>query len=163
METIENCAKRTKVDDNGMILRVKRLSENSTLPTRASSLAAGYDLYSARDTVVPPEGKQLVETDIAIAVPEGCYGRVAPRSGLAWKHHIDVGAGVIDRDYRGNVGVVLFNLGKQEFHVKKGDRIAQLVLERVCTPTVEEVEELTETDRGAGGFGSTGGFNSTRA
>lgn len=162
MEAMESCSKRTKVDDHGMVLRVKRLSENATIPTRASSLAAGYDLYSARDIVIPAEGKQLVETDIAIAVPEGCYGRVAPRSGLALKHHIDVGAGVIDRDYRGNVGVVLFNLGKQEFNVKKGDRIAQLVLERVCTPDVQEVQELTETERGAGGFGSTGGFSTTQ-
>jgi dUTP pyrophosphatase len=89
-------------------------------------------------------------------VPPGTYGRVAPRSGLAWKHSIDVGAGVIDEDYRGNVGVILFNLSDVDFEVKEGDRIAQLVLEKIVTPEVEEVEELDESARGAGGFGSTG-------
>ncbi len=84
------------------------------------------------------------------------YGRVAPRSGLAWKKHIDIGAGVIDADYTGDVGVVLFNHAKEDFEVKKGDRVAQLILERYETAIVEEVEDLEETARGAGGFGSTG-------
>jgi len=137
-------------------LKVKKLSENATLPVRSSPLAAGYDLASAEDTVVPAQGKALVKTDLSIKVPSGTYGRVAPRSGLAWKNFIDTGAGVIDEDYRGNVGVVLFNHAKEDFIVKKGDRIAQLVLERIATPPVEEVENLDNTDRGAGGFGSTG-------
>ncbi|XP_064388547.1 deoxyuridine 5'-triphosphate nucleotidohydrolase-like [Halichondria panicea] len=137
-------------------LQVKRLSDKATLPTRGSPFAAGYDLYSAQDVTICPEGKALVKTDIAIAVPEGCYGRVAPRSGLSWKHHIDVGAGVIDYDYRGNVGVVLFNLAKQEYKVQKGDRIAQLVLERIFTPPVVEMDSLDNTERGTGGYGSTG-------
>ena len=81
---------------------------------------------------------------------------MAPRSGLAVKHGIDVGAGVVDYDYRGPLGVVLFNFGQEPFEVKAGDRIAQLVLERIVTPAVEEVEELDSTERGAGGFGSTG-------
>lgn len=89
-------------------------------------------------------------------MPAGCYGRVAPRSGLAAKHGIDVGAGVIDEDYRGNIGVVLFNHGKEAFEIKRGDRIAQLICERIVYPVLEEVEKLTETVRGAGGFGSTG-------
>jgi dUTP pyrophosphatase len=75
---------------------------------------------------------------------------------MAWKHHIDVGAGVIDADYRGNVGVVLFNLAQNPYQVKKGDRIAQLVLEKIMTPDVMEMEELPESERGSGGFGSTG-------
>jgi dUTP pyrophosphatase len=139
-----------------MLLRVKRLSENAVLPVQGSPLAAGYDLASAVDTVVPGRGKALVPTDLAIALPEGVYGRVAPRSGLAWKKHIDVGAGVIDRDYRGNVGVVLFNHGEEDLKVGRGDRIAQLILERYETAQVQEVEDLEETDRGEGGFGSTG-------
>jgi dUTP pyrophosphatase len=137
-------------------LLCKRLSENAKLPTRGSSHAAGYDLYSAQEVTIAAEGKALVKTDIAVAIPEGHYGRVAPRSGLAWKHHIDCGAGVIDRDYRGNVGVILFNLAKQEFKIKQGDRIAQLILEKISTPPVVEVEDLDKTDRGSGGFGSTG-------
>lgn len=83
-------------------------------------------------------------------------GRIAPRSGLAAKNFIDVGAGVIDADYRGPVKVLLFNHGETGFEVKEGDRVAQLVLERIYTPEVEEVEELEESVRGAGGFGSTG-------
>lgn len=91
-----------------------------------------------------------------MAIPSGYYGRVAPRSGLAVKHFIDVGAGVIDEDYRGPLGVVLFNHGQNDFAVKKGDRIAQLLLEKIATPDIEVVEDLDETERGAGGFGSTG-------
>lgn len=113
-------------------------------------------IYSAYDTVVPARGKGLVKTDIQIEVPYGTYGRVAPRSGLAWKNFIDVGAGVIDQDYRGNVGVILFNHSDVDFDVKKGDRIAQLICERIVYPKVVEADTLTETARGEGGFGSTG-------
>jgi dUTP pyrophosphatase len=97
-------------------------------PTQGSSLAVGYDLYSTYDYTVLPMEKALVKTDIQIALPSGCYGRVAPRSGLAAKHFIDVAAGVIDEDYRGNVGVILFDFGKEKFEVKKGDQIALLIL-----------------------------------
>ncbi|KAJ1057818.1 hypothetical protein K5549_013158 [Capra hircus] len=97
---------------------------HTTAPTNGSACAAGYELYSAYDYTVPPMEKVLVKTDIQIALPSGCYGRAAPRASLAAKHFIDVEAGVIDEDYRGNVGVVLFNFGKEKFEVKKGDRIA---------------------------------------
>ncbi|XP_041034351.1 deoxyuridine 5'-triphosphate nucleotidohydrolase, mitochondrial-like isoform X2 [Carcharodon carcharias] len=137
-------------------LRFARLSENAHPPTRGSERAAGFDLYSAYDYVVSAQDKVIVKTDIQIAIPSGFYGRVAPRSGLAAKHFIDVGAGVIDEDYRGNVGVVLFNFSKESFEVKKGDRIAQLICERICYPELEELKTLDETERGAGGFGSTG-------
>uniref|UniRef100_A0A2K6UUY5 Deoxyuridine 5'-triphosphate nucleotidohydrolase n=1 Tax=Saimiri boliviensis boliviensis TaxID=39432 RepID=A0A2K6UUY5_SAIBB len=143
-------------EEGGMQLRFARLSEHATAPTRGSARAAGYDLYSAYDYTIPPMEKALVKTDIQIALPSGCYGRVAPRSGLAAKHFIDVGAGVIDEDYRGNVGVVLFNFGKEKFEVKKGDRIAQLICERIFYPEIEEVQALDDTERGSGGFGSTG-------
>ncbi|KAF2235075.1 dUTP diphosphatase, partial [Viridothelium virens] len=137
-------------------MQVKLLSEKGKAPTRGSTFAAGYDIYSAQDVTVPARGKALVDTDIAIAVPAGTYGRVAPRSGLAVKHSITTGAGVIDADYRGQVKVLLFNLGESDFEVKEGDRIAQLVLERIVTPEVAVVAELEESVRGAGGFGSTG-------
>ncbi|NWV95677.1 DUT protein, partial [Machaerirhynchus nigripectus] len=142
--------------ETSMRLRFTKLSENAFAPSRGSARAAGYDLYSAYDCVIPPMEKAVVKTDIQIALPSGCYGRVAPRSGLAAKHFIDVGAGVIDEDYRGNVGVVLFNFGKETFEVKKGDRIAQLICERIYYPELEEVEALEDTERGEGGFGSTG-------
>ncbi|KAK2988728.1 hypothetical protein RJ640_020993 [Escallonia rubra] len=154
-----------KLDQNGThkasepsahYFRVKKLSDKAVLPSRGSPLAAGYDLSSAIETKVPARGKALVPTDLSIAVPEGTYARVAPRSGLAWKHSIDVGAGVIDADYRGPVGVILFNHSDVDFEVKVGDRIAQLIIEKISTPEVTEVDDLDETVRGAGGFGSTG-------
>ena len=118
--------------------------------------SAGYDLSSCETLTIPAGKKALVKTGLQIACPEGTYGRVAPRSGLAHKHFIDVGAGVIDADYRGEVGVILFNFGEQDFEIKPGDRIAQLILEKISLSEVEEVDDLTVTERGAGGFGSTG-------
>lgn len=139
-------------------LLIKLISEGATLPTRGSALSAGHDLYAADGITVPARGKALVSTGLAIAVPAGTYGRIAPRSGLASKHSIDVGAGVIDADYRGEVKVLLFNYGGEDFKVAKGDRVAQLILERVHMAPVRQVEDLEATLRGAGGFGSTGGF-----
>lgn len=112
-------------------LQVKLLSETAKAPSRGSAHAAGYDLYAAKEAVVPARGKVLVDTDISIAVPAGTYGRVAPRSGLASKHSIDTGAGVIDADYRGPVKVLLFNLSDTDFKVAVGERVAQLIVERV--------------------------------
>ncbi|KAE8675273.1 Deoxyuridine 5'-triphosphate nucleotidohydrolase [Hibiscus syriacus] len=164
-EIKESSPKVPKLSQNGVqeviqgsvsLLKVKRLSEKAVLPSRGSALAAGYDLSSATDTKVPARGKALIPTDLSISVPEGTYGRVAPRSGLAWKHSIDVGAGVIDADYRGPLGVILFNYSDVDFEVKVGDRIAQLIIEKIMTPDVLEVEDLDATTRGAGGFGSTG-------
>eukprot|EP01032_Pedospumella_encystans_P024329 gene24329-27522_t len=140
----------------GELVQVKKLTDLATLPTRGSVHAAGFDLSSAYDLVIPKHGKAIVKTDIAISIPEGTYARVAPRSGLAVKNFIDVGAGVVDYDYRGNVGVVLFNHADEDFTVQKGDRVAQLILERISMAAAEEVQELSDTARGAGGFGSTG-------
>lgn len=148
-----------------------RLSEHAKLPVRGSALAAGWDLASSEDTVVPARGRAVVKTNLAIAIPHDCYARVAPRevlpmlstntelagSGLAAKKAIDVGAGVVDADYRGEIGVVLFNHGDADFEVKRGDRIAQLILEKVhLDATLIEKDELPNTARGASGFGSTG-------
>ncbi|KAJ8340418.1 hypothetical protein SKAU_G00350510 [Synaphobranchus kaupii] len=155
-----NCTSPVKsnvtVPEAKAVLKFAKLTENATVPTKGSAKSAGYDLYSAYDYNVAPMDKVLVKTDIQIAVPVGCYGRVAPRSGLAAKYFIDVGAGVVDEDYRGNVGVVLFNFSKETFEVKKGDRIAQLICEKICYPELEQHETLDETVRGIGGFGSTG-------
>jgi dUTPase len=107
-------SKRT-VDMSNLVLKVKRLSEHATLPVRASPGAAGYDLFAAADQSIEAHGKALIKTDISISLPSGHYGRIAPRSSLAWKHHIDVGAGVIDQDYRSQIGVVLFNHSNEIF------------------------------------------------
>jgi len=135
---------------------VKRLRPSAVLPVRGSDAAAGFDLSASEGSVVPAGGKAIVKTGLSIAIPEGTYARIAPRSGLAAKHMINTGAGVVDYDYRGEVGVVLFNHGPQEFPVAAGDRIAQLILEEVCMAPCVEVESLDETARGSGGFGSTG-------
>ena len=137
-------------------LLVKRLNEHAIIPARGSVGAVGYDLYSSVDTCVALKNRTLVETGIAITLPPGTYGRVAPRSGLAVKKGIQVGAGVIDPDYTGEVKVLLFNDGEGDFVIKKGDRIAQLIIERCETPPIEEVDSLDATERGEGGFGSTG-------
>jgi len=132
------------------------------MPVRGSSQSAGFDLSSSEEKTVPKGGKAIVKTGLSIAIPQGTYARLAPRSGLAAKHMIDVGAGVVDSDYRGEVGVVLFNHGPEDFAIKSGDRIAQLVVERFNTCGCEEVESLEETSRGAGGFGSTGVATETK-
>jgi dUTP pyrophosphatase len=137
-------------------LRVKKLSPDAVVPTRTTAGAAGYDLYASKAATVPARGKFIVPTDIAMAIPEGYYGRVAPRSGLAAKHHLDVGAGVIDCDYRGAVGVVMFNHAETAYEIAQGDRVAQLIITKIDTPPVIEVDDLDDTVRGAGGFGSTG-------
>ncbi|CAF1093993.1 unnamed protein product [Adineta steineri] len=126
---------------------------------KGSDYAAGYDLRSAYDYVIPARGRLIAQTDIQIAVPENCYGRVAPRSGLAAKFGIDTGAGVIDADYRGNVGVVLFNHNDSDFTIKRGDRIAQLICERIEMAHLVEENKLDDTVRGSNGFGSSGGFS----
>ncbi|CAD8189097.1 unnamed protein product [Paramecium octaurelia] len=138
------------------MIYVKRLVEKAILPKKGSLKAAGYDLFSAEDSVVPAKGKQVIKTGISMALLEGTYGRIAPRSGLAAKNFIDVGAGVIDEDYRGEICVLLFNFGDNDFKVNYGDRIAQMVIEYVVQTDIQETDNLTETQRGEGGFGSTG-------
>lgn len=140
-------------------MEFKKLSPRAISPERASQEAAGFDLHAAYDQVVPAQGRAKIKTDLQICLPKGCYGRIAPRSGLALDHFIDIGAGVVDRDFRGNISIIIFNHGKQDFPVLAGDRVAQLILERIC----EDVElremknqELPKTKRGTQGFGSTG-------
>ena len=137
-------------------LLVRRLASTATLPARGSDFAAGYDLASSECVRIPANGRHLISTGLSIAVPKGTYGRVAPRSGLAVKHGICVGAGVVDEDFRGEVKVLLFNHGDEDYWVNVGDRVAQLVLERIATPEVVEIDDLDETERGAFGFGSSG-------
>mmetsp|Transcript_38952 Transcript_38952/g.44453 ORF Transcript_38952/g.44453 Transcript_38952/m.44453 type:complete len:179 (+) Transcript_38952:273-809(+) len=146
------------MESSSSTLRVKFLSDKATLPKKGTPDSAGYDLASAEGPVIIPSGqRRLVKTDLSIACPVGTYGRIAPRSGLAVKHGIDVGAGVVDADYRGPVGIILFNFGDKDFTINAGDRIAQLILERiVCNADVALVTDLDDTERGEGGFGSTG-------
>ena len=138
-------------------MEVVRFHNDAILPTRGTFRSAGYDLYAVEDFLVEQlPGRALVSTGIGIHVPSGTYGRVAPRSGLAVKKGIDVGAGVIDEDYTGELKVLFFNFGDFPYYGKKGERIAQLIIEKIETPEIFEVDKLSATERGEGGFGSTG-------
>jgi dUTP pyrophosphatase len=139
---------------------VQRLphAEGLPLPAYATEGAAGMDLLAARDVTLPPGGRALVPTGLAVAIPEGFEMQVRPRSGLALKHGVTVlnAPGTVDSDYRGEVGVVLLNTGDAPFAVARGERIAQAVFAPVTRAAWEEVVVLPETRRGTGGFGSTG-------
>jgi dUTP pyrophosphatase len=137
-------------------LKFKKLDPRATLPTRGSSAAAGLDLYSIEVVKLQSLERKLVRTGLAIAIPEGFYGRIAPRSGLATKNGIDVLAGVIDADYRGEIQCLLLNTGNEIVELAAQAKVCQLIIERIITPTPVWREDLTDTVRGSGGFGSTG-------
>jgi len=120
-------------------MKVVKLSQKATLPTRGSSFSAGLDLYSTISGTLQPLERVLIPLDISIELPDGTFGHILSRSGLSVKHGIHVGAGVIDEDYRGNVAVLLFNLGNTPFEYQVGDRIAQLVVKKY--ERVEVIEE----------------------
>ena len=143
-----------------MEIRIKKLNDNATLPTYGSAYAAGADLYALPDTDVTIEPGQtiLIHTGIALELPIGYAGLIYARSGLASKKGLAPAnkVGVIDSDYRGEIKVVLLNHGKESQTITHGERIAQFVITPVITPAYEEVETLSDTARGVGGFGSTG-------
>jgi dUTP pyrophosphatase len=137
-------------------LNFKKLDPRAVLPTRGSSAAAGLDLYSIEALVLEPGQRAIARTGLAVAVPEGFYGRLAPRSGLATKKGLDVLAGVIDADYRGEIGCLVYNAGSEVIELPAQSKICQLIIEQIITPEAVWSEDLSETERGAGGFGSTG-------
>lgn len=143
-------------------VRIERLAhaEELPLPATATALAAGHDLVAAieDEIVLAPGQRDLVPTGFAIALPEGYEAQVRPRSGLALRHGVVVpnSPGTIDADYRGEILVLLMNLGDEPFRIQRGDRIAQLVVAPVTSVNWDEVDHLDETERGSGGFGHTG-------
>ena len=137
-------------------MRVQLLSQNAIAPCRQTEGAAGYDLCSAENVIVAKRSRLLVNTDIAIELPNDCCGQIVARSSLAKTYEVDVGAGLIDPDYRGPINVLLINNSDDDFIVVEGDRIAQLVLQKIETVPVIVVDKLSKTERGNGGFGSTG-------
>ena len=142
-------------------VRIKRLPHGHglDLPAYATSGAAGMDVLAAENVTLRPGQRHAVATGFAVAIPEGYEIQVRPRSGLALKHGISVPntPGTIDSDYRGEVKIILINHGEESFAIARGDRVAQLVLAPVTQAAWDLVEELGETERGEGGFGSTGG------
>jgi dUTP pyrophosphatase len=138
------------------VLRFKQLDTRAVLPVRGSSLAAGLDICSIEEISIGPKQRMVAKTGLAVAIPPGFYGRIAPRSGLAAKNGLDVLAGVIDSDYRGEVCCVLYNTSDEVIELRAGSKICQLIVEQIITPVAAWDSELEETARGAGGFGSTG-------
>ena len=141
---------------------IKKLpgSDDLPLPRYMTSHAAGMDLYAAvtDDMVLPPGERALIPSGIAIALPEGCEAQIRPRSGLAAKHGITLlnAPGTIDADYRGEIKIIMANLGQKPFTISRGERIAQMVIAPVITARLQAVENLPETERSSGGFGHTG-------
>lgn len=140
-----------------MKIHFVKLHPQARVPSRANTNDAGADLYAVEDVSITPLGRELVKTGIALSMPDSIYGRIAPRSGLALKHGLDVLAGVIDPGYRGEIGVVLYNTDQNSpFNIKAGDRIAQIIFETFHTVTFEETYNLNDSSRSDGGFGSSG-------
>ena len=146
---------------NPVAVKIRRLphGEGLALPAYATAGAAGMDILSAEDVTLAPGKRHAVATGFAVAIPPGYEIQVRPRSGLALKHGIAVPntPGTIDSDYRGELKVILINHGAERFSIARGDRVAQLVLAPVVQAAWDEVDDLDQTARGAGGFGSTGG------
>lgn len=137
-------------------LNFRKLDERATLPTRGSQASAGLDLYSIEAVSLEPGQRAIVRTGLAVAIPEGFYGRLAPRSGLATRKGLDVLAGVIDADYRGEIGCLLHNAGEERIELEERSKICQLIIEKIITPQAAWADDLDDTERGRGGFGSTG-------
>ena len=138
------------IDQSSRVVTFKLVGSNGRLPSRATTSSAGYDLYSSECITVGSFKAVVIDTSVTVSMPKDCYGRIAPRSSLAVKL-IDVGGGVIDSDYTGNIMVIVHNFGKEDFVVNVNDRIAQLVIERIFTPIYTNVDRV----RGSGVFGST--------
>ena len=138
------------------VLRFQQLDPRAILPARGSAFSAGLDICSIEDLVIQPHQRATARTGLAVAIPHGFYGRVASRSGLAAKHGLDVLAGVIDSDYRGELCCLLYNTGDAAITLSAGSKICQLIIEKIIAPKPVWSNELDETARGAGGFGSTG-------
>jgi len=135
----------------------KKLSDKAITPTRGNSTDAGLDVYATSSALIEPNSRAMISTDICFGIPEGYYLRVAPRSGLAYKKGLDILAGVIDSSYIGHCKIIIQNTDKNNsVEVNIGDKIAQLILERIDIPELVEVESLGNTERGSAGFGSTG-------
>jgi dUTP pyrophosphatase len=141
-----------------MTLQIKRIHPQAVLPAYAHAGDAGMDVCSVDELTIEPGARALVKTGLVFLLPEGWEAQVRPRSGLALKKGVTVlnSPGTIDAGYRGEVGVILINLGREPFAIKPGDRIAQIVLAPVTQAEIREAAAIDETDRGTGGFGSTG-------
>ena len=141
-----------------MTLKIKKLSDTATLPKYANPGDAGLDLYSDEEMLLEPNQRKLISTGIAMAIPKEFVGLIWDRSGIAVKHGLKTIAGVVDSNYRGEVKIALHNLSDTSFKIEKGHRIAQMLIQPAAQRQILETKDLDETERGEGGFGSTGLF-----
>ena len=139
-----------------MDVKIERVTKDIPVPSYAHEYDAAFDLRACEELTLEPMEKKIVKTGLKMAIPKGHVGLIWDRSGLAAKHSMHTLAGVVDAGYRGEVGIVLINLGKEKFTVEKGMRIAQMLIQPIVLANLIEVDELDETTRGEGGFGSTG-------
>lgn len=139
-----------------MEVQIQRINPEAKMPVLAYEGDAGMDIFSTEELEIPPGEKAVIKTGLKLAIPKGYAGFVWDKSGLALKHHLKTMAGVIDSNYRGEFMVVLTNMGKETYHVEKGSKIAQLVIAPVASLEIVEADIQDETDRGEGGFGSSG-------
>lgn len=146
----------TPMYENFPKLLVKKLDTKAIIPTKANKTDAGYDLHALNGTIIDKHSHKLIKTGISMAIPEGYVGLIWPRSGLSYKHGLDVFAGVIDSGYRGDIGVILFNSQYGSYHIEAGDRIAQILIQKIEDFELLEVDDLDKTERDKGGFGSSG-------
>ena len=159
LPTVEEARGAPAYSSLAAVLQVKKLVPQATVPTKASPGSAGYELYAASYVEVPANGRALIPLGLAIKMPMGCYGRISERTAFSVTWNTGVGAGVIDPDYEGELSVLLLNHASRDLVITPGTKVAQLILECIITPAVEEVESLptsTTSERGASGFGSTG-------
>ncbi len=156
IQSLDSDERDDAVDAELRILSFKRLDPAAVLPARGSAQAAGLDIHALEELTIPPGARVVARTGLAVAIPEGYYGRLAPRSGLATKTGLDVLAGVIDSDYRGEIGCLLHNTGDEMIHLPAHSKICQLIIEKIIMPTAAWADDLSDTNRGSGGFGSTG-------
>jgi len=148
--------KKRRPDALAGAIRVVLNNENASMPTQANSSDAGWDLYASEDRYVAPLHRGLIKTGVSLEIPDGYAGLIWPRSGLSVKHGVDVLAGVVDAGYRGEVGVCLFNSSEIVLKINKGDRIAQILFQPVPQFQLVEFDQLSLSERGSGGFGSSG-------
>lgn len=139
-----------------MRVKVKKLSANATIPTKAHSLDAGFDLYASRTVTIPAHDRALIPTDIAMEIPEGYYGMVVGRSGNTIRRGLVGTTGVVDAGYRGGIGIIGFNLTDSDITIYQGERAGQIILTPILVCDLQETEEMSEAERNSDGFGSTG-------
>ena len=147
---------KKRIQKNKEALQIVRLTKTTKMPIKKSRNSAGYILYSDEEIKIPKKSKKLISTGLKMKIPNHHYGRITNLNSLSENNFLKIGAGVVDSDYRGEVKVLIFNFSEEDFFARKGDEIAQIIFKEIFRGGVEKVEKLEDSERGIGGFGSTG-------